>query len=188
MVTDTRCTDMKTASYLTSLVLVLLTTAGMAGEDLQRKYVGQSKCMPELQSATVSYGIRLDKSQKAYLAAYRIGRKDILTIVQYKANNDRCGIIRDIVQSRKADSSFVWECKARMTPQDVVVGTWPAKHPEVSGPAVEAWRIDMKQLRFVSVHGRVACTAGDYAGSDEDGDLASWAKKRSAKPAVPRAR
>ena len=70
----------------------------------------------------------------------------------------------------------------------MVVGTWPAKHPEVSGLAVEAWRIDMKQLRFVPAHGRVTCKAADYAGSDEGGDLASWAKKRSVKAAAPKSR
>ena len=93
---------MKAESYLTGLVLVLLTTVGIGQEDLQKKYIGQSKCIPELQSATGSYGIRLDKSQKAYLAAYKLGQRDVLTIVQYRDDNDRCGVIRDVIQSRHA--------------------------------------------------------------------------------------
>jgi hypothetical protein len=176
---------MKVRNCLTVLIVVLAAIAAMSQDDLQQKYAGKSKCLPELKSATEHYGIRLDKSQNAYLAAFKLKDRKILTIVQLKDTSDRCGVIRDVVQAQDVDSSFVWQCRDKKTPSDVVVGTWPAKHPKTSGPAVEAWRIDLTQMKFAPVQGvPVSCAAGYYAGSDEGDDLASWAKKQAARHAV----
>jgi len=175
-------TRMKVRNHVTIVIVVFLAIMAMGQDNLQQKYVGKSKCLPELKSATERYGIRLDKSQNAYLAAFKLKDRNILTIVQLKDTNDRCGIIRDVVQSRDVESSFVWECRDKKALADVIVGTWPAKHPKTSGPAMEAWRIDLAQLKFVPVQGvPVTCVAGYYAGSDEGDDLAAWAKKRSAR-------
>ncbi len=163
------------------LILGVVSAAAYGQDDLRQKYVGKSKCQPELKAATERYGIRLDKSQKAYLAAYGLGGEKILTIVQLKDDSDQCGTIRDVIKSQDATRSFVWECKDGKTPSDVVVGTWPAKHPRTSGRALEAWRVDLKQLQFLPVQSAVTCTAGNYRGSDEGEDLASWAEKRGTK-------
>jgi hypothetical protein len=154
-------------------------THGLVNAD--RKYVGKSDCTPELKSAPGHYGIRLDGHQRAYLTAYNLKEAHILTIVQYKDDHDQCGVIRDVVQSHEKDDSFVWECVDSKIPADVVVGTWPAKHPTVSGPAIEAWRIDMKELKFHPLPNPVNCNAGNYAGADEGDSLADWARKRAAK-------
>lgn len=176
---------MNIRNCLTSLIVILASIVATSQTDVEQKYVGKSKCLPELKSAREHYGIRLDKSQNAYLAAFRLKDQKILAIVQLMDASDRCGVIRDVIQAQDVDSSFVWQCHDKKAPSDVVVGTWPAKHPKTSGPAVEAWRIDLKQLKFAPVQGvPVSCVAGYYAGSDEGDDLASWAKKRAAKHAV----
>jgi hypothetical protein len=174
---------MKLKRLLAGFVLV----AGAVSQDRsQQRYVGKSKCLPELKAATEHYGIRLDKSQEAYLAAYRLKDGNILTIIQSTGENDQCGVIKDVVQSRDSESSFVWECRNRAAPSNVVVGTWPAKHPRVSGPASEAWRIDLKLLKFVPLQGgTVTCRAGDYAGSDKGDDLVSWVKRRASRRRAP---
>ena len=83
--------------------------------------------------------------------AYRLKAPNILTIVQYEKADQNCGVIRDVVQSRDHDRSFVWECSSRNMRSEVIVGTWPAKHSSVKGPAVEAWRIKLKALKFEEV-------------------------------------
>ena len=176
---------MNARNCLTSLIVILASIAATSQDDLQQKYVGKTKCLPELKSAREHYGIRLDRSQNAYLAAFRLNDRKILTIVQLKDTSDRCGVIRDVVQAQDVNSSFVWQCRDKKAPSDVVVGTWHAKHPKTSGLAVEAWRIDLTQLKFAPVQGvPVSCVAGHYAGSDEGDDLTSWAKKQAARHAV----
>jgi len=108
--------------------------------------------------------------------------KTILVIVQRRSETDKCGTVRDVVESKPTDTSFVFDCVDKKNPASVVVGTWPAKHPGVSGPAVEAWRIDLEDLRFTRLIAPVTCKAGNYAGSDEGDDLSSWTKKRVARP------
>ncbi len=44
-------------------------------------------------------------------------------------------------------SSFVWECRSPNMGSDVIVGTWPAKHARIKGPAVEGWRIRTMAFR-----------------------------------------
>jgi len=63
---------------------------------------------------------------------------------------------------------------------DVIVGTWPAKHPSVTGPALEAWRINLKALNFEELQAHVNCDAGNYAGNDEGDSLADWVRERAA--------
>jgi hypothetical protein len=150
-------------------------------ESLRQKYVGRSGCRPELRWATFSQGIRLDKTQKAYLKAYTVDHQNILLIVQYADIQDQCGVIRDAVQPRDAASGFIWFCADPKTPKNVVIGTWPSEHPKPSGLAVEAWRIDLGGLTFVPVLDRVECSAGGGpTGSDDGKDLLDWARKHSA--------
>lgn len=145
-----------------------------------KAYLGQNSCQAELESSD-HYGIRLDETRKAYLNAYALKGKALLMIVQRHDDKGQCGIIRDVVQSLDPNSSFVWECVDQTSPSDVVVGTWPKSYSKVSGPAVEAWRIDLKELKFVSVHAPVKCKAKNYAGNDEGDSLVEWARQRAAK-------
>jgi hypothetical protein len=166
---------------LLACFIMFLVAPFAKANDLRQKYVGRSGCTPELNSSVNDYGIRLDKNQRARLEAHAFKSETILTIVQYSSDADKCGIVRDVIASQHTDSSFVWECLNKRDPLAVVVGTWPAKHPSVSGPAVEAWEIDLKRLRFARLNVPVACDSGNYAGSDESGDLATWVERRAAK-------
>jgi hypothetical protein len=157
-----------------------ISAACALSEDLRRKYVGQSNCSAELKSAD-HYGIRLDKTQRAYLDAYQWGGKNVLAVVQRKQEGEGCGVIRDLVQSRDVTSSFIFECTSRSGPSDVIVGTWPQSHRGASGSATESWKIDLKDLTFNEVKGSVDCFNRDYSGKDEGDDLATWAKARAAK-------
>jgi hypothetical protein len=163
-----------TSAYLISQV------ANDKRDDVRFSFVGKNSCAPELKLATTRYGIRLDSSQNAYLMAYRLKAANILTIVQYEKDDQRCGVIRDVVQSRACDSSFIWECRSPKMRSEVIVGTWPAKHPSVTGPAVQAWRIKLKVLKFEEVQSHVNCEAGNYAGNDEGDSLVDWVRERAA--------
>jgi hypothetical protein len=170
-----------------SLAMILATSAYLISQvandkrdDVRFSFVGKNSCAPELKLATTRYGMRLDSGQNAYLMAYRLKAANILAIVQYEKDDQNCGVIRDVVQSRDHDSSFVWECRSPSMRSDVIVGTWPAKHPSVTGPAVEAWRINLKTLKFEEVQAHVNCEAGNYAGNDEGDSLADWVRERAA--------
>jgi hypothetical protein len=177
---------MKTrASILIIAILTVLFAAAVSEDDLQKKYTGQSNCSPELKSAD-HYGIRLDKTQIAYLDSYQWKGTNIVAIVQYKQEGEKCGIIRDVVQSQDATSSFIFECTSCDAPADVFVGTWPETHRGSSGSAVEAWKIDLKSLKFVPVKKPVHCVNRDYSGSDEGDDLATWARNRTRLPKSPK--
>lgn len=149
---------------------------------VRQKYVGRTGCAPEFKLALNHSGIRLDRNQRARLEAHEFRAGTILVIVQYKDEADQCGTVRDAIESQPTDTSFVWECVDKRNPSAVVVGTWSAGQAGTSGPAVEAWRIDLKQLKFDRLTSGATCSASSYAGSDEGDDLASWAKKRAAKP------
>jgi hypothetical protein len=159
---------------------ILLAPLSAKADDIRQKYVGQSGCAPEFKKSANDYGIRLAKNQRARLEAHVFQSKAILVIVQHSNDTDKCGIVRDAIKSQATDRSFVWDCVDKLNPSEVVVGTWPSKHQSVSGPAIKAWRIDLKQLKFLRLNVPVVCDAGNYAGSDEGGDLATWSRKRVA--------
>jgi hypothetical protein len=150
------------------------------GTDLRQKYVGRSGCAPEFKPSLNRYGIRVDKDTGTFLEAYEFRTGTTLVLVQHRTDKDTCGTIRDVIQSQPTDRSFVWECLDKRNPSAIVVGTWPSEHPSVSGPAIEAWRIDLKQLRFYRLKVPVVCDAGNYAGPDNGDDLANLARKRTA--------
>jgi hypothetical protein len=179
---------MKTRSgaLLWSVLWILAGTA--RAQDLPKKYIGESTCIPQLDSPINRYGVRLDKNQKAYLTVYKFRDAEIITIVQYQeeygAGRKWCGFIRDVTQVPDKDSSVVWDCVDKRIPSQVVIGTWPAKHPKPWGPAVEAWRIDLAELKFVPVKDAprfVYCRPETRAGNDDGLGLSDDAKKRAAK-------
>jgi len=151
---------MNIRTWLFVCVVLMIIETTMSADDLRAKYVGKTDRTQDLKSAAGRYGIRLDSTQKAYLSAYELRQAHILTIVQYEHDHDSCGVIRDVVQSHGDDSSFVWECVDPKNPSEIVVGTWPAKHPGVTGPAVEAWSIDVTHLHFEPIRNGVNCDAG----------------------------
>jgi len=160
-------------------LIVFFAAVPSRAANLRQGYVGQSGCAAQLKSSLNDYGIRLDKSKRARLEAHVFKGKTILTIVQYSSDSDQCGIVRDVVQARRPDSAFVWDCVDKRRPQTVVVGTWLTEHTGIPGLALEAWRINLHELKFVRLDVPVTCNAGNYAGSDRGGDLATWARKRS---------
>ena len=165
------------AKYCTLATLILLAVSANAGS-LKDRYVGKSDCIPELKSAR-EYGIRLDESQHAYLFAYDVKDAHVLAIVQYQSEGAKCGVIRDIVESDRPEPSFIWECVDTKIPSDVVVGTRPSNHPSTTGPALEAWKVDLITLKFAPLQRKVTCNAGNYAGTDQGDSLADWARKRT---------
>ena len=171
-------------SFLLGLILLALCVAA-AGvrQDLPKTLVGKSSCSPEL-SAAVKYGARLDRIQRAYLSAYALQSLGILTIVQYRQDGDKCGVIRDAISSEHKDDSFVFECVDRRFPAEVVVGTWPSEHPKPRGTALQAWRIDLKNLKFIpdeQASRFVYCNPQSGVGYDDGLGLSDYAKKRAAK-------
>ena len=174
--------DTKLKSILPlGLILATLGISSRAyGQDVKR-YVGGSGCRTELRRGSGTYGIRLDKTQRAYLKAYTVEDHNLLFIIQYSDDRDRCGIVRDVVQPKDTSAIFVWDCTDPRAPHNVVVGTWPAHYPSGYGPAIAAWQVNLRELKFVSIAGRVAvlCTSGPGAGADEGDDLVDLAKRRT---------
>jgi hypothetical protein len=151
-------------------------------QDLKRQFVGTSGCNPEFRRGPGTYGTRLDSRQRAYLKAYSVDDHNILLIVQYSDDKDQCGIVRDVVRPTDASAIFVWDCTDSRAPHDVAVGTWPARYPSPYGPAIVAWRINLRELKFISIPGTVAVLCTSAPGpEDESPDLLDFAKKRQAK-------
>ncbi len=145
------------------------------------QYAGNSSCSPGLERGVGSYGIRLDKSQIARLEARTSGGNKILMIVQYSKESDECGIVRDIIRAPDERVHFVFECVNPNSPSSVAVGTWPDDFRRTSGPALEAWQVELNPLKFVPLKARVGCISGNYGGNDDGSDLVKWAKQRAAK-------
>ena len=167
-------------------VILFLTAIGIPScayaQDLRGQYVGTSGCKPELRRGPGTYGIRLDSRLKAYLKAYSVDDHNILLIVQYSDDKDQCGIVRDVVWPTDTSAIFVWDCTDPRAPHDVVVGTWPDRYPSPYGPAIVAWRVNLRELKFVSIPGTVAVLCTSEPGpEDESPDLVDFAKKRPAK-------
>jgi hypothetical protein len=174
---DRRIIKMKA---LVTVFVVFLFSCCLGATDVRHKYIGKSGCLSEIASPLNQYGIRLDRKQRTRLEAREFKNETILTLVQYSSDADKCGVVRDAIESQSSDRSFVWECVDKGHPSDVVIGTWSPKHPAISGPAIDAWRIDLRELRFVRLNTQVACNAENYAGTDEGEDLAVLARKRAA--------
>lgn len=161
-------------------VIIFGATMSVRADNLRQKYVGRSGCTAQFKLALNHEGIRLDKSQRADLEAYAFKGETILVIVQHASDGDQCGVIRDAVSFPQPNYP-VWECVDTRHPSSVVIGTWSAKHRGVSGPAIESWDVDLSKLRFIPLHTPVTCRSRSYAGADDGGDLATWAKKRGAR-------
>jgi hypothetical protein len=165
-----------------TVVLVgLLATGGIArAQDFKQRYVGKSSCATDIQSDLSDFGLRLDKTQRTYLIQRRFSDAKIAIIVQYKDENDKCGVIRDVVQVRRASKYFEFSCVDPQAPGDVLIGTSIRNGNVQPVTAIEAWRVDLKEQKFVEVRHKVRCAIENYAGEDDGSDLVDEAKKRAA--------
>jgi hypothetical protein len=110
-------------------------------------------------------------------------------IVVYRDENDHCGTVRDVREFQNSHDVFDEECIEALHPEHVAVGFFEQKfdleHPErgalMSGPAVQSWRIDLKNLKFSPTSGQVTCVVRNHAGDDDGSDLATWAHQRAMK-------
>jgi hypothetical protein len=182
---------MKTkVSLLFLLIACGLVRTHASAKDSWKSYIGKSNCSPELSSPINRYGVRLDRTQKAYVIVYKFKDSEIATIVQYQddsqTDRSRCGVVRDVAQVQDEDSSVVWECSDRRTPAAVVIGTWPATHSKPFGAARQAWRVDLKELKFVPIESApkfVYCRPEHGRGNDEGDGLSDWVRKQARKHA-----
>ncbi len=165
---------------LLAFLLILLFAPLSIAADFHQ-YVGKSSCSSGLERGVGSYGIRLDKRQLARLEGRTSNGNKILMIVQYAKEPDECGVVRDVIQAGNDRVHFVFECVNPKNFSSVAVGTWPNGFSRTSGPALEAWQVELNPLKFVPLTGRVGCTLRNYAGNDDGSDLVTWAKQRAKK-------
>jgi hypothetical protein len=160
----------------------------------QQKYIGLTLCSGELQSYRSRFGVRLDRSQRARVEYRELPTTRLVMIVVFADNDfkDQCGSIRDAREFRRSKAGFDPECIEAAHPGNVVVGFFDQKFdPDqpgppalMRGPAVQSWRIDLKNLKFLPTSGQMTCVVPDghaNNGNDDGSDLATWANQRVTK-------
>ena len=167
------------------LVATLLAVAGsVRAQDVKQKYVGKSSCAHDIQSDGPDFGSRLDKTRNTYLINRNFPKVKVLLIVQLKSENDKCGVIRDVVAITRIAKEFQFSCFDPLARGDVVVGTRNGNDTRIMGMAIEAWRIDIVNQTFNKTTDKVSCTNESYAGSDDGSDLVDVAKKRASQSSL----
>ena len=150
-------------------------------EDIRAKYAGRDSCTSELWGPVGNFGIRLDRSQRAYLAAHTVAGEKVLMIVQYAHDGDKCGVIKDVIAAAEAKSYFEFDCIDSTRPGTVVVGTWPDNNSGRTATALESWRVELETLTFARATSKVICTRRGGSSVDRGEDLVGRAKMRAAK-------
>ena len=159
----------------------LLAAVGVAqAQDFKQRFVGKSPCASELQSERSDFSLRLDKTQSTTLLYRNLSKTKILMIVQPTGDIEHCGVIRDLIQITQTAKDFEFRCFDAQTPADVVIGTAIRKGSIKPVTAIDAWRIDLKEQKFIETRDRVTCTAEGFAGEDDGSDLVDAAKKYAA--------
>jgi len=173
------------------LALLLASASVSTAQDFKQRYVGKDPCALKLK-ADYDFSLRLDKTRNSELRALDIGNASIVMIIESKQDGPACGIIRDVVQvtvptSDKhlddpfRDKHFEFRCFDAQAPTDVVIGTIVRKYGNVKVvSAIEAWRIDLKEQKFVETHHKVVCSADGFDGEDDGSDLVDAAKTYAA--------
>jgi hypothetical protein len=170
----------------TAVLAALLATASVAkAQDFKQKYVGKSPCSPDIQSEFSDFGLRLDKTQNLTLLYRDLSKVKpkvrIVMIIQPRAENPGCGVIRDVVQITHIAKNFEFRCFDPQAPTDVILGTAIRKFGSIKPViAIEAWRIDLKEQKFLEIHHKVVCSADGWDGEDDGSDLVDEAKKYAA--------
>jgi hypothetical protein len=170
----------------TVVLAALLAIARTASAQDFQKYVGKSPCQPSIQSEYSDFSLRLDKTQQLELVARHWDKAQVVFIIQAKATTDRCGVIRDTIEITHANTfangkHFEFRCFDAEAPTDIVVGTVVRGFGNVKlVTATEAWRIDLKEQKFVETHHKVVCSADGWDGEDNGSDMVDEAKKYAA--------
>jgi TonB family protein len=165
-----------------AVVLVgLLATAGATqAQDFKQRFVGKSPCAHDLQSEHVDFSLRLDKTQNTTLLYRNLSETKILMIVQPTADKD-CGMVRDLIQITRIAKDLEFRCFDPQAPTDVVIGTSIRKYGNIKDvTAIDAWRIDLKEQKFIETNHKVVCSADGFSGEDDGSDMVDEAKKYAA--------
>jgi hypothetical protein len=101
-------------------------------------------------------------------------------IVQATDDPEHCGIVRDIVVLRRIQKDFEFRCFDPQASGDVIVGTAIRRGGTKRVSAIDAWRIDLKDQRFVETQHKVVCSAEGWSGEDDGSDMVDEAKKYAA--------
>lgn len=155
----------------------VLATARVARAQDFKQYVGKSPCEPGIQSEYSDFGLRLDKTQQLELVARYWDKAQVVFIIQANQPSDGCGVIRDVIQITHVNTfghgkHFEFRCFDAQAPTDVIVATIMRKYGNTKDmPALDAWRIDLKEQKFIETSHKVVCSAdgwaGEYDGSDD---------------------
>lgn len=164
-----------------ALLMGLLVAASVAqAQDFKQRFVGKSPCAPDIQSEHSDFSLRLDKTQDLTLQYRDLSAVKIVMIIQPSGSGDRCGVIRDVVQITHVAKDFEFRCFDPHAPTDVTIGTSIRKGSTKPVTAIDAWRIDLKEQKFIETGGKVTCTAEGWDGEDDGSDLVDEAKKYAA--------
>ena len=161
---------MKRLKVTVGLVVLFTIAASARAQDLRQQYTGKSSCAAGIKGAGADYGMRLDKTQNAYLEARTLTKSKILLIIQYDTGDFKCGTIRDLVQIRDLSKAFGFTCVNHRSPAGVVVGTMKEDESRQSWIPSAAWQINLQELKFNRIRDKVSCINESYAGSDDGSD------------------
>lgn len=164
-----------------ALLVGLLAAAGAAqAQDFKQRFVGKSPCAPDIQSEHSDFSLRLYKTQDLTLQYRDLSTFKIVMIIQASGADDHCGMIRDVVQITRIAKDFEFRCFDSHAPTDVTIGTSIRKGSTKPVTAIDAWRIDLKEQKFIETRDKVTCTAEGWDGQDDGSDLVDEAKKYAA--------
>jgi len=163
------------------VLVAIFATAGCArAQEFKQRFVGKSPCAADIQSESSDFSLRLDKDQDLTLLYRDLSAVKVVMIVEPNGSGDHCGVIRDVVQITRVAKGFEFRCFDSHKPRDVIVGTGIRNGNIKPITAIDAWRIDLKEKKFVETHDRVTCTAEGWGGEDDGGNLVDEAKKYAA--------
>ncbi|MGC2830941.1 MAG: hypothetical protein WB994_14990 [Candidatus Acidiferrum sp.] len=174
---------------ITALALLLASASVSRAQNFKRQYVGKDPCALKLKG-DYDFSLRLDKTRNLELRVLDKGTASIVMIIEYRHDGPACGVIRDLVQITVSDrhidepfrdKHFEFRCFDAQARTDVVVGTIvrEGKNTRLM-TAIDAWRIDLKEHKFVETHDKVVCSADGFGGEDDGSDLVDEAKKYAA--------
>jgi len=159
-----------------------LVAAGVArAQDFKQRFVGKSPCAPDIQSEFSDFSLRLDKTQDLTLLYRDLSAVKIVMIIQPSGSGDHCGVIRDVVQTTHTTKDFEFRCFDPQSPTDVLIGTSIRKGSTKPVTAIDAWRIDLKEQKFIETRHKVTCTTEGWDGADDGSDLVDAAKEYAAR-------
>jgi len=170
-------------SRLKSVVLLvgLLAVASVThAQDFKQQFVGKSPCAPDIQSERSDLSLRLDKTRDSTLLYRDLSKVKIVVIIEPNGSGDHCGVIRDVVQVTHIAKDFEFRCFDPQAPTDVIIGTSLRRGSTKPVTAIDAWRIDLKEQKFIETRDRVICAEDGWAGEDDGSDLVDEAEKYAA--------